>query len=209
MTCSTEIELGAYVLHALEQAEADAVQQHLSGCRTCQNELSSLAATASWLALLTPRDFEQFEELQAAPDERPYRRRRGVLLTVVAGLLTALVVVGGVRLSEDQPAPPDPAVVSAVDPATHVEAVVSMSEQDSGTRLRLALTGAYPRGWCSLVARSHDGRTETAATWVADADGTAEVAGTTAIATDQLSELDVVTDTGRLLVRVPVPNHDS
>jgi anti-sigma factor RsiW len=209
MTCSTEIELGAYVLHALERDEADAVEQHVSGCPTCQHELSSLTSTASWLALLTPRDLEQFDELEPEPHDRPHRRRRGVLLTVVAGVLGAAVVVGGVRASEDQPGPPAPAVVSAVDPATHVEAVVSMSEQDSGTRLSLALTGAYPRGWCSLVARSHDGRTETAATWVADADGTAVVAGTTAFATDDLSELDVVTDTGRLLVRVPVPNHDT
>ena len=209
MTCSTEIELGAYVLHALEPDEADAVQQHVSGCHACQHELGSLAATVSWLSLLTARDLEQFEELQPEPEERPHRRRRGVLLTVVAGVLTASVVVGGIRASDDSPGPPAQAVVRVVDPATDVEAVVSMSEQVSGTRLRLTLTGAYPRGWCSLVARSHDGRTETAATWVADADGTAVVAGTTAIATDQLSELDVVTDTGRLLVRVPVPHHDS
>ncbi len=208
MTCSTEIELGAYVLHALEQDEADAVQQHVNDCGTCRDELTSLAATASWLALLTPSDFEQ---LEAPPesDERTHRRRRGVLLTVVAGVLTAFVVVGAVRAAEDHPSPPTPAVVRAVDPASDVEAVVSMSEQDSGTRLRLELTGAYPGGWCSLVARSEDGRTETAATWVADADGTAVVAGTTAIATDQLSELDVVTDTGRLLVRVRVPHHDT
>ena len=209
MTCSTEIELGAYVLHALEQDEADAVEHHVSDCRTCQHELSSLAATASMLTLLTAHDFEQLDEVQRESDEQPRRRRRGVLLTVVACLLTASVVVGGVRASEDRPEPPTPAAVRAVDPVTHVEAVVSMAEHASGTRLRLALTGAYPRGWCSLVARSQDGRTETAATWVADADGTAVVAGTTAIATDQLSEFDVVTDTGRLLVRVPVPTHDT
>jgi hypothetical protein len=209
MTCSTEIELGAYVLHALEQDEADAVQQHLGGCRTCQNELSSLASTASWLALLTPRDFEQLEELQPEPDAPPRRRRRAVLMAVVAGVLTSSVVVGAVRAPDDHTGTPTPAVVRAVDPATQVEAVVSMSQHDSGTRLRLELTGAYPRGWCSLVARSHDGRSETAATWVADADGTAIVAGTTAIAADQLSELDVVTDTGRLLVRVPVTPHDT
>jgi hypothetical protein len=59
------------------------------------------------------------------------------------------------------------------------------------------------------VARSHDGRTETAATWLADSDGTAVVAGTTGFAPDDLSQLDVVTDTGRLLVRVPVPNRDT
>jgi hypothetical protein len=44
---------------------------------------------------------------------------------------------------------------------------------------------------------------------LADSDGTAVVAGTTGFAPDDLSELDVVTDTGRLLVRVPVPNRDT
>jgi hypothetical protein len=209
MTCDTEIELGAYVLHALERAEADAVEQHVSGCPTCQRELGSLASTVSWLSLLTAREVEQLEDSPAEPVARPHRRRRRVLLTVVAGVLTASAAVGAVRASGGDPEPPVPAVVRAVDPATQVRAVVSMSEQDSGTRLHLALTGAYPRGWCSLVARARDGRTETAATWVADADGTAAVAGTTAIATDQLKELDVVTDTGRLLVRVPLPHHDT
>ena len=54
------------------------------------------------------------------------------------------------------------------------------------------------------VAHSRDGRIDTAATWRADSKGTAEVAGTTAIPTSRLSELDVVTDSGRVLVRIPV-----
>jgi len=202
-----ETELGAYVLDALEPDESDAVQRHLDGCRTCQAELDSLVATVSWLTLLTADDLTHLEQEDAA-SSRPRRRRR-VALAVVSGALAASFAVGAAVVLAGHPTSPGPAVVRAVDPATHVTAAVSMSPRDSGTQLRLTLTGAYPGGWCSLVAHSRDGRSETTATWVADADGTAVVSAATAIPADQLSELDVVTDQGRVLVNLPVPPHDT
>jgi len=235
MTCHGDIELGAYVLHALELEEAQAVCEHLTACHTCRDEERSLAATAGLLALLRPEDLELLDDLDDFPGEnapavqpgqqaRPHRsawsgRRHlparraapaAVAGAVLAGaVLTAAVgsaVVAGVGPFEPESPPSSrPAVVEAVDPATHVHAQVAMSQQESGTRLRLSLTGAYPRGRCSLVARSPDGGTDTAATWVADAHGTAWVSGTTAFRADQLTEFDVVTGTGRVLVRIPVP----
>ena len=205
MTCSQEIELGAYVLDALEPEETDEVQRHLSGCRTCQAELSSLAATVSWLALLSPDDVARLEQENAAPS--PPRRRRRLATAVIAGALAGSVAVGAAVALDRDPAPTSPAVVRAMDPQTHVTAAVSMSPHDSGTQLELTLTGAYPGGWCSLVARSRDGHRQTTATWVADADGTAVVSAATAIPADQLSEFEVVTDQGQVLVRVPVSAH--
>jgi hypothetical protein len=202
-----ETELGAYVLDALEPDESDVVQRHLSGCRSCQAELDSLIATVSWLTLLTPDDLAQLEQDDAG-SSRPRRRRR-IATAVVAGALAASFAVGAALVLDGRQTPPGPAVVRAVDPANHVTAAVSMSAHDSGTELRLTLTGAYPGGWCSLVARSRDGHSQTTATWVADADGTAVVAAATAIPADQLSELDVVTDQGRVLVRLPVPPLDT
>jgi hypothetical protein len=90
-----------------------------------------------------------------------------------------------------------------------VTAAVRLARQESGTRVHLRLSGAYPQDWCTLVAHSRDGRTDTAATWRADAVGAADVDGMTAISTSQLSELDVVTDSGRVLVRIPVDHQDS
>jgi hypothetical protein len=204
MTCSTEVDLGAYALDALEPEHADQVREHLTWCGACQDELTSLSGAVAWLSLLSPDEFRELEEPQPAAVGRASRHRRALAL-VAAGGVAAAVLLGAVRMTEDHhPATPTAAVVHAVDPATHVKAEAMLSAQDSGTRLGLALSGVDPHGWCSLVARSRDGRTETAATWLADSDGSADVTGTTAIARDQLSELDVVTDTGRLLVRIPV-----
>lgn len=220
MTCHVEIDLGAYVLHALETEEAEAVSEHLTTCQTCRDEERSLAATAGLMALLRPEDLEHLEALEhfdvhggrsgtsRSGWRRPPSRRAASAAVGAAALvgvaLTAALVTGVAR--PDHPAAPrsSQAVVQAVDPTTHVHAAVAMERRDSGTKLRLTLTGAYPHGRCSLVARARSGRTDTAATWVADAHGTAWVSGMTAFRADQLTEFDVVTGTGRVLVRIPV-----
>ena len=84
-----------------------------------------------------------------------------------------------------------------------------MVARDGGTGLHLTLSGAPKHGWCSLVARAADGRSEIAATWPADGFGRVDVSGSTAIPAAQLSELSVVTDTGRRLVSIPVPHMSS
>ena len=221
MTCPVETKLGAYVLHALETEEVEAVSEHLTTCRACRDEARSLAATAGLLALLRSEDLEDLEHTQGPPGQprestqsgrrRPSPRRAARAAVggaaLVAAALTA-AVVAGVTGSEHSPAPQSTqAVVRAVDPATHVQAAVAMERRASGTRLRLTLTGAHPHGRCSLVARSRSGLTDTTATWVADAHGTAWVSGMTAFRADQLTEFDVVTGTGRLLVRIPVSHN--
>lgn len=207
MTCSMDIQLGAYVLHALEPEEADVVRRHLAGCELCREEATSLAFTASLLALLTPEEFERLDEQpsprtqEVAPrGAHPHRRRR-IGLAAAAAVLAAAPGIGAVEVLNGNESS-GPAVVQAVDPDTNVRAAVTMSGRSWGTQLRLKLSGAYPTGWCSLVARSGDGRTETAASWVADGQGNADVKGTTDIPVSELSELRVLDDDGELLVRI-------
>ena len=218
MTCHIEAELGAYVLNALEIEEAEAIEAHLATCQSCRDEARSLASTAAVLALLGPEDFEELDET-SREHSRPGRRRRprsraaraavgGAALVGVA--LTATLVVAGVGGTDQRVQPlSGQAVVRAVGPETHVHAAVAMHPQASGTRLQLTLTGGAPHGWCSLVARSRNGRTDTAASWWANAQGDASVSGKTTIRADQLTEFDVVTHSGRLLVRIPVPRATS
>jgi anti-sigma factor RsiW len=214
MTCSMSVELGAYVLHALEHDDADAVQRHLEGCPQCQTELRELEFTASLLSLLSAEDLEQLEDA-ARPDDghpehdgvggvrRSLRRHRAVLPLIAAVLAVATSLMP--RTFEHAEPASSATVITAADPATHVSAAVSVDRVRDGTRLHLSLTGAYPQGWCSLVARSRDGHQDTAATWRADARGSADVAGMTAIPADRLGELDVVTGTGVVLVTIPMP----
>lgn len=207
-TCQMSVELGAYVLHALEHEEDEQVRRHVAGCDLCQDEVRELSFTASLLSLLTLADLEQLDADETACSTPPVtrtRRRpsRRAVLAIAAGLVATLSIPAVWRL--DHPVPtPAATVIRAADSTTNVEAAVRLVRQDSGTQVHLNLTGAYPQGWCALVAHARDGRSDTAATWRADADGAADVAGMTAIPTSRLSELDVVTDTGRVLVRIPV-----
>lgn len=213
MTCHIEPDLGAYVLDALEIEEAEAIEAHLATCQTCRDEARSLAGTASVLALLGPEDFEQLDEPPRAhtPGRRRLPRRRAARAAMggaalVGAALTAALVLAGVS-GADHPAQPmsSQAVVRAVGTSIQVHAAVAMDPHVSGTTLHLTLTGGDPHGWCSLVAHARDGRTDTAASWWANAQGNASVSGTTTIRADQLTEFDVVTHSGRLLVRIPVP----
>ncbi len=210
MTCAMNVELGAYVLHALEEHEAAAVEHHLDGCDLCMAELHELEFTASLLSLLSAEDLAEFERHSLPPEHdvrRPPRRHRAVPLLVAAVLAAATALVP--RTFVHHESGPSASVVRALDPTTHVRAAVSLGSQPDGTRLHLSLTGAYPKGWCSLVAHSRDGRSDTAATWRASAGGTADVDGMTAIPIDRLTELDVVTDTGAVLVSIPVTRHQT
>jgi len=216
-TCHMSVELGAYVLQALEDDETEQVRRHLAECGECQEEERDLSFTASLLALLRPSDLDRLdvpddrvpsigEPTSASGDGRAHRQGRRTVLVVAAALTAAALTIPAARVL-DRPASTSPStVIQAGDPGTSVRAEVTVAAQQDGTRLHLNLSGAYPRGWCSLVAHSRDGRTDTAATWRADAQGTADVAGTTAIPADRLTELDVVTESGRVLVRIPV--HD-
>jgi len=199
--------LGAYVLDALEPDEAQAVHTHLIDCPDCSAEVGSLTGTASVLALLTPGDVEQFYDGPPA-EARPPRPRHRAAWALVAAVLVAAAGLGGAgAFSGGGSGPTLPGVVRVVDPRTHVQAAVSMVAHPWGTQLHLDLSGARPGEWCALVARSRDGRSDTAASWTADRTGWAGVDGATAIPADRLSELDVVTRAGAVLVRITLPDH--
>ena len=220
MTCRMDDQLGPYVLQALQPEEAEAIREHLTGCAECRAEAVSLAGTASFLARLSLQDIERLYDADgepvpagpgpshAAPPDRARpvrRRRRRAVLALAAAALAAVAGVGTVRVLGDRPGQANPGVVQVADPATHVRAALAMTDRPWGTQLHLTLAGVYPSGRCSLVAHSRDGQSDTAASWVADTDGTAAIDGATAIPTSQLSELDVVTDRGELLVRITLP----
>jgi anti-sigma factor RsiW len=200
-TCRMDRELGAYVLRALERDEVAAVERHLPECESCREELRELTATASMLAVLRPEDLDEFE---VPNDEsvavRPSRRRALVLVVVATLALATAATTAGVLRAEHPSAQP----VAAHAEVGHARASVAMSTVPVATRLHVHVTGVPPSGWCSLVAHSRSGRTDTAATWRADASGTADVTGTTSIPAKRLSELDVVSDTGTVLVRIPM-----
>lgn len=209
MTCAMDSYLGAYVLDALEPAETEDVRRHLETCEACRDTVRDLGWIPDVLATVPLHSLADAEQpvlldrlLASAASERRHRvgRRRFVL----AAAAFAVAVAGGASLPLFQHSPPV-STVRGTDSGTGVTAEVSMTGRGEGTELGLRLSGVRPGERCSLVARATDGRTETAATWVATYTGTADVSGTTAIARNRLDALEVVTDDGRTLVRLAVP----
>ena len=228
MTCEMRDYVAAYVLDALEPDESARLQRHLATCAICQAELANVEWIPKLLPLIELDDLERLES--AAPEPEPaapppalldrliadaaheMRGPRGRRTAALVGAAALLLGAGGLAAVSDLPssssahrAPPG-ATAEATDPQTHVSARVTVSGRSWGTQLGLTIKGAYPGGTCSLLARSDDGRTDTAATWVAAADGTAHVPGATAIPAGHLTELDVVTVNGHQLVRIVLPH---
>ena len=213
MTCRRSLELGGYVLHALEAHEEHDVEEHLVDCDECLTEVGELALTASLLALVRPEDANA-PDPAAVETLRPVRRlrRRAALAAAAAAAAVAVGSVAAspaVHLLDGHDQQPRAVVVHGTGATPRVRGEVSIVARDGGAGLHLSLSGAPTRGWCSLVARAADGRREIAATWPADGLGRVDVSGSTTIPVAQLSELSVVTDTGRRLLSIPVPQTSS
>jgi len=222
MTCGMESWLGAYVLDALEPDETAIVQAHLAACSDCQEEMIGLIWIPEVLRRARIEDVDQIAAddpngsghdqsnvlldrlLAAARIERRARRRRRWTVTIATA---AAVIVGAAAIALVNTSNPARSVVlRTFDPTTHVDAAVTVTPQTWGSEVELTLSGVYPDGHCSLIARSTDGRTDTAASWVASNSGSARVPAATAIRMDQLAEFDVVTSSGRQLARIVVPH---
>jgi anti-sigma factor RsiW len=215
MTCPLTIDLGAYLLGALDPAEDERLREHLRGCPECRAEHELLRGLPGRLGLLAPHDLDGLgtTEPSTAPfggflrragedPRRRSRRRVSVGLSAAAAVLAA-AVAGGVGVTGGSPPAPGPITVAAANEVSQVRASARLTSHGWGTQVALRLSGVAPGQRCVLVARARDGRRETAASWVAAYDGTAHIQGTTAIPRDQLGRLDIVTASGRRLLTIP------
>jgi hypothetical protein len=229
-----ELSLGVLVLGALEPAERPAVDGHLAQCPRCSGILAELAPLPGLLHRLDPINHEIPELSQgpsmsqgpsaspvpepllgppalrdriidAARVERKRGRRRWAAGLSAAAILLG-VVVAGTRPGGwwDHGSSTQTTVASATDPRSAVRADVRLMLDGSGTALALRLTGVPPGEHCQLVAVDAQGHQQVAATWVATYEGRATVTGHTSLQPGQIKRLLVVTDAGRMLVRVPI-----
>jgi anti-sigma factor RsiW len=237
MTSSTEcsklrISLGVYVLGAIEPAERAVLDEHLSVCARCRDELASLAGLP---ALLSRVGEEQLAQLGPPPEhllepllaqanrERRTRRRRNaaVLIAAAAALVIATGAGMGLVTSDEgrpvartsasppprPPQPPPGRTLVGKDPVTGVQARISLQPKGWGTALDMRVSGA-PRGvHCRIVVVDKEGRKDIAGAWAvpyAAREGSAEYFGSSMIASDQLASIEVRTTEGKRLLRVPV-----
>jgi hypothetical protein len=208
------LSLGAYVLGALEPVERAQLEAHLGDCTACREELAELAALPGLLARVSVEDV--LDSLPAAPPgmaerlvermraaRRARRRRLVALAGAVAAVAVAALVVATVDLGPGTSGT-EPASVSATSATTGVTARIGLRPASWGTAVRVRLQGVRPGTRCRLVVHSRSGRREIAGTWRAAYDGRADVVAATAIPRTELASFEVVTASGRRLLRAPL-----
>ncbi|MEQ7125258.1 zf-HC2 domain-containing protein [Actinopolymorpha sp. B11F2] len=137
---------------------------------------------------------------QAAKARGVHWRRR-----VALGIAAAVALGGsgvGVAVARGELLTPDQTQLVAGRSAYGVTATTSVRDEPWGTRIDMTLLGLPPLTSCRLVAKSHDGRTETVASWRVTYDDGLDVEGMSEFRADELAELQVIDTAGRRLVTV-------
>jgi anti-sigma factor RsiW len=220
VNCPHVVDVGAYVIDALEPDERLLLAAHLPTCAVCTAELRDLERLPDLLALVpapagpealpvpvpvpVPSELA-FRRLHrsatgAAPvRHRPAPRPGRRWLLAAAGV----VVLGGAGAAGvvATAGPQGPSTVSASAGALHVQA--DITPVATGSRIALTLDGVPSGQQCELTVQAGDGHWETASTWTADYAGTAQVSGTVRIAPDDLKKLVVRTLDGHPLITLP------
>lgn len=221
MTCPREIEVGAFVLDALEPGEQLRMQQHVGECPVCAGSLRELEGLPALMAGVPvpdepPRPSElAYSRLRrqagAVPVHRhaAHRARRSVrqwstrrLMAVAAA---AVVVVGGgvtgAVVASHSPATTAPSTLTATAGKVHLSATITPDV--SGSTIALTFDNV-PSGWgCTVYAVSKEGRWATASKWTAEYPGTAYVNATVPIRPGDLDRLVIRALDGRTLANVP------
>ncbi|MFC1441145.1 zf-HC2 domain-containing protein [Streptacidiphilus sp. N1-10] len=228
--CQESVSLGAYLLGALDPEERRALERHIAGCAHCRAELVELAPLPGLMRHTAfeelPETAEVAESLSPAREQPPeadsaglrplpvptqHRRRSRKRAALAAGLALAACAAGvGVysvaergggagRAATVQAA----ATWGATDPTTHVSATAALFPEAWGTQFQLKLGGLPSDITCHLVVHGKDGATETAGTWGSGYAVSAQVPASTSISPAQITGLDVLDGTGKLLVHLP------
>ena len=220
------VDVGAYLLGALDDAEMSRFEEHLAGCESCGRQLDELSGLLPVLEELRgdsaeyvppPGDALLDRLLGQVAGERRSRKRRRLVAVAAA----AVLVIGGpsiaVLATQDNGGTPTAAPsfaadrVTAANPATGAAAVVGMTDKGWGTAVDLRMTGIRGPLTCSLIAVGADGGRETVASWSVPSDGYGTdvhpkpltVHGATGLHKGAISRFDVRATDGTLLVSVP------
>jgi hypothetical protein len=221
--------LGAYVLGALDEREANAVAAHLAGCPECRAQADELLELKDALGEVPPETFLdgppeggdlvlQRTLRQVRAEKESGLRTRGLLVGAAAVVAVAVALGGGVLLGKSNTATtvalPAPALTPPASPA--VPGTEHMSGVQGGRRLDVTITPAA--GWvrvnasvsgiaegqkCKLMVVSKSGQSEVAGTWFVSQKGATvgtNLDGSALIPMDQVASVEVLNFDGHQLV---------
>ncbi|MEY9968088.1 anti-sigma factor RsiW [Streptacidiphilus sp. MAP12-16] len=147
---------------------------------------------------------EQDDSRRHGPRSPRVRRDLIASALAVAALGTAIGIYMGTSVPADDHARPV-VTLSATDASTHVSTTATLTPEPSGTEVRLTLTGLPSGITCHLLVHARDGRTETAAGWASGYSRSTSIPASTSISPQDITRMDVVSDSGQLLVEIPHP----
>jgi hypothetical protein len=205
--------LGGYALGALTPEEAQAVEDHLTGCPTCRTELDQLVGVRSMLDR-TPAD---------AFVPKLSRRRSAIRfgLLAAAAAIIGLAIGTGVLIGQTRPsaptfaAPPEPVVsappsgvrFSSNTEVSGIRLTVRVEPAPGWVRVNASVSGVPAGERCRLVVVSHTGQREPAASWLVSPAGEktgTNLDGAALIAPDDVATIEVETFDGRRLAATPL-----
>lgn len=219
MNCQQAQEDVAIAVLTRQPVEAATVV-HLETCPTCAAEAAQIRPLADLLAMAEPPtvlagdqpDSGALDRLLGEAARRQHRRTGRWLGAVAASLVLAvpLGIVVAHQLGDDS-APPSavptasaPTTVerTATNAATGVTANVKIWSKAWGSGLTVSISGVTAGTKCTLSVVEKDGTRQTAATWWATYQGSASVDGGVAASVSDIARLEVLDDSGRVLVPV-------
>jgi anti-sigma factor RsiW len=210
VTCAeVSIDLGAYVLGALDPVERQRVEQHVRDCPACAAELAGFVPLPGLLSRVREEDLQPVAvtpspdlflrmSAAAARSRSPWRSARTWTL-VAAAVLVVLGVAAGVTAWVTRPT--DQAVTATAGP---VEVTVVATAVGDESALDVDVSGLWPGEMCSLVAVDRDGNRHDAGSWNVSEDGDGSWRGWADVDRSALTGVVVLGDGGRELVRVPL-----
>jgi hypothetical protein len=200
---ATRLELGAYLLGALDGSDRARIAAHLATCAECRDDLAGFAPLPGLLARIPREDLTGDAtshpgnaELLLAQIARLRRRRRRAAAGLVAACAAVAVGIFGAQQILRGAAGPHGVVVAAANASSHVAGRATLLATPEGTTVVVGITGVHPGTRCQLIVLGFDGRREIAATWQANYQGTATVTGASALAPGQIRELVVAANAG-------------
>jgi anti-sigma factor RsiW len=176
------LELGVYLLGAIEPAKRAVVDRHLAACPRCRAELAELAGLPSLIRTVPAEVFQQpppdgapgvpGPALSALLEQVGRVRRRRSLLIAAAALLAGFAAASGLQALQATVAraPPPAATtqvitVAGASPVTHARAAVRYWPQPWGTELQVRVTGVAVGTRCQLLVTSSQGQQVAASSW--------------------------------------------
>jgi anti-sigma factor RsiW len=214
------LELGAYLLGAIEPGQRAVVDHHLVTCPACRAELSDLAGLPSLLRRVPADVVLRLLTQQAVPAvpvplpalarRMTAVRRRGRMIAAAAALATGAAAAAGVQglhAAGNRPAPAavvaGAVTVQAANPATGARAAVRYAARPWGTELEVNLTGVAPGTRCQLLVAGPAGQLVVAGGWYVTASRSATwYPAAVPLTASRVHSFDIVSG-GKTLVTIP------